>query len=196
MKGGCEWWGAGASGGGSLRAEGSSAPAAPQWVRDAAACGPAGIAPARAARLTVGPPALMQWRKLARLKSSPGGHSRARRMLCCGRRKVRARDRYEPSRAATASLARAAAPRTYSTYSTNVRRPRRPATGAERTRGSLRAPGDRDPSVWPFAWTRPWALWIGSLHATVTAGTRSCPVTWQLAIGSTERIVSGLSGIF
>lgn len=31
----------------------------------------------------------MQWRKLARLRTSPGGQSRARRMLCCGRRKVR-----------------------------------------------------------------------------------------------------------
>ncbi|XP_049866316.1 rho GTPase-activating protein 100F [Pectinophora gossypiella] len=33
----------------------------------------------------------MQWRKLARLKSSPGGQSRARRMLCCGRRKENGR---------------------------------------------------------------------------------------------------------
>ncbi|XP_063361143.1 rho GTPase-activating protein 100F isoform X3 [Cydia amplana] len=33
----------------------------------------------------------MQWRKLTRLKSSPGGQSRARRMLCCGRRKENGR---------------------------------------------------------------------------------------------------------
>ncbi|XP_068630520.1 rho GTPase-activating protein 100F [Battus philenor] len=33
----------------------------------------------------------MQWRKLARLKTSPGGPSRARRMLCCGRRKENGR---------------------------------------------------------------------------------------------------------